>query len=120
MSNLQQTLARRLALAGRQLPELPVARTYGRLTRMTGLTLEAVGCRLSSGQRCMIETDSGALVEAEVVGFDRESSFLMPIRHTSGLLPGCRVLPLQGDSKIAVGYGLLGRILNGVGEPLDN
>ncbi|MCQ8858315.1 flagellar protein export ATPase FliI [Plesiomonas shigelloides] len=120
MSNLQQTLARRLALAGRQLPELPVARTYGRLTRMTGLTLEAVGCRLSSGQRCMIETDSGALVEAEVVGFDRESSFLMPIRHTSGLRPGCRVLPLRGDSKIAVGYGLLGRILNGVGEPLDN
>lgn len=120
MSNLQQTLARRLALAGRQLPELPVARTYGRLTRMTGLTLEAVGCRLSSGQRCMIETDSGALVEAEVVGFDRESSFLMPIRHTSGLRPGCRVLPLQGDSKIAVGYGLLGRVLNGVGEPLDN
>ncbi|GAB3532632.1 flagellar protein export ATPase FliI [Photobacterium alginatilyticum] len=120
MRDLFQELNARLSSAVEQVPDVPVARTYGRLTRMAGLTLEAVGCRLSTGQRCMIETDLGTLVEAEVVGFDRNASVLMPIRHTTGLRPGSRVLPLQGDSKINVGYSMLGRVLNGLGEPLDS
>ncbi|MCW8330703.1 flagellar protein export ATPase FliI [Photobacterium sp. SDRW27] len=120
MRDLFQELNARLSSAVEQVPDVPVARTYGRLTRMAGLTLEAVGCRLCTGQRCMIETDLGTLVEAEVVGFDRNASVLMPIRHTTGLRPGSRVLPLQGDSKINVGYSMLGRVLNGLGEPLDS
>ncbi len=104
MRDLFQELNARLSSAVEQVPDVPVARTYGRLTRMAGLTLEAVGCRLCTGQRCMIETDLGTLVEAEVVGFDRNASVLMPIRHTTGLRPGSRVLPLHGDSKINVGY----------------
>ncbi|WP_281223193.1 flagellar protein export ATPase FliI [Photobacterium sanguinicancri] len=119
MRDLFQELNARLSSAVEQVPEVPVARTWGRLTRMAGLTLEAVGCRLCTGQRCMIETDHGTLVEAEVVGFDRQASVLMPIRHTTGLRPGSRVLPLHGDSKIDVGYSMLGRVLNGLGEPLD-
>ncbi|OAN16706.1 flagellar protein export ATPase FliI [Photobacterium jeanii] len=119
MRDLFQELNARLSSAVDQVPEVPVARTWGRLTRMAGLTLEAVGCRLCTGQRCLIETDHGTLVEAEVVGFDRQASVLMPIRHTTGLRPGSRVLPLHGDSKIDVGYSMLGRVLNGLGEPLD-
>lgn len=119
MRDLFQELNARLSTAVEQVPEVPVARTWGRLTRMAGLTLEAVGCRLCTGQRCLIETDHGTLVEAEVVGFDRQASVLMPIRHTTGLRPGSRVLPLHGDSKIDVGYSMLGRVLNGLGEPLD-
>ncbi|WP_064601633.1 flagellar protein export ATPase FliI [Photobacterium sp. J15] len=119
MRDIFQELNARLSSAVEQVPDVPVARTYGRLTRMAGLTLEAVGCRLSTGQRCMIETDLGTLVEAEVVGFDRNASVLMPIRHTTGLRPGSRVLPLHGDSKINVGFNMLGRVLNGLGEPLD-
>ncbi|MFC1507684.1 flagellar protein export ATPase FliI [Pseudomonadota bacterium] len=120
MRDLFQELNARLSSAVEHVPDVPIARTYGRLTRMAGLTLEAVGCRLCTGQRCMIETDHGTLVEAEVVGFDRNASVLMPIRHTTGLRPGSRVLPLHGDSKINVGYSMLGRVLNGLGEPLDS
>lgn len=119
MRDLISELNQRLKLASEQVPDVPVARTWGRLTRMTGLRLEAVGCRLCTGQRCLIETDHGDMLEAEVVGFDRQATVLMAISHTSGLRPGCRVLPLQGDSKIDVGEGLLGRVLDGLGKPLD-
>ncbi|WP_434357928.1 flagellar protein export ATPase FliI [Parasalinivibrio latis] len=119
MRDFAAELSARLSSASLHIPEVPVAQTYGRLVRMAGLTLEAVGCRLCTGQRCLIETDHGDVVEAEVVGFDRQATVLMPIRHTTGLRPGCRVLPLQGDSKIQVGPTMLGRVLNGLGEPLD-
>ncbi|WP_428449273.1 flagellar protein export ATPase FliI [Photobacterium nomapromontoriensis] len=120
MRNLSEELAAKLSMAMDRVPDVPVARTYGRLVRMAGLTMEAVGCRLSTGQRCMVENDRGDLIEAEVVGFDRQASVLMPIRHATGLRPGSRVLPLHGDSKINVGYGMLGRVFNGLGEPLDD
>lgn len=120
MRDYAAELSARLLSAGQHIPEVPVARSYGRLVRMAGLTMEAVGCRLSTGQRCLIETDHGDMVEAEAVGFDRHATVLMPIRHTTGLRPGCRVLPLFGDSKIPVGPNLLGRVLNGLGEPLDS
>ncbi len=114
MRDFAAELSARLSSASLHIPEIPVAQTYGRLVRMAGLTLEAVGCRLCTGQRCLIETDHGDVVEAEVVGFDRQATVLMPIRHTTGLRPGCRVLPLQGDSKIPVGPTMLGRVLNGL------
>ncbi|MGF1769153.1 flagellar protein export ATPase FliI [Enterovibrio makurazakiensis] len=120
MRDFASELTARLTTASQHIPDIPVARSYGRLVRMAGLTMEAVGCRLCTGQRCLVETDHGDLVEAEVVGFDRHATVLMPIRHTTGLRPGSRVLPLHGDSKIQVGPNMLGRVLNGLGEPLDS
>lgn len=103
-----------------RLQQVPVARVYGRLTRMNGLVLEATGCQLSTGQRCSIVTARGQSFEAEVVGFNGDRHYLMPLRLPEGIGPGDRVMPLSEGGAIAVGNGLLGRVLNGLGEPLDD
>lgn len=100
-------------------PTVPVAQVYGRLTRVNGLLLEAIGCQLGTGDRCHIESRDGQLIEAEVVGFHKETLCLMPIEHTSGLMPGARVIPLAQRCQIPVGSGLLGRVIDGLGQPLD-
>ena len=91
----------------------------GQLTRMVGLTLEAVGCKVKVGDRCWVEENSHG-IEAEVVGFDREKVFLMPIEPVQGLSPGAKVTPILGKDRIPVGDCLLGRVINGSGEPLDD
>jgi len=91
----------------------------GHLTRVVGLTLEAVGCRVSLGSRCLIGYRDDDLVEAEVVGFDGPRIFLMPLVGVNGLEPGARVIPAPETRRLRVGPGLLGRVLNGFGDPID-
>lgn len=98
-------------------PELIVE---GRLSRMVGLTLEAAGCRAPIGSLCQIEAKDGSRIGAEVVGFAGDRLFLMPTGSTHGLEPGCRVIPLGSNSLARVGFGLLGRVLNGAGLALDD
>lgn len=118
-------------------------RISGRVTRATGLVLEATGLRLAVGAACRIEV-SAALdrwADAEVVGFHGDTLYLMPQSDISGLLPGARVLPVEprtgsrlplpryaGDVTSApsassrhlpVGQALLGRVVDGAGQPLD-
>lgn len=91
----------------------------GRLTRMVGMTLEAVGCSVNIGERCHIETIHGKLEEAEVVGFTMDKIYLMPIGSIHGLGPGARVIPTHRAAEIPVGDNLLGRVLDGQGKPID-
>lgn len=91
----------------------------GRLTRMVGLTLECVGCPMVVGDRCLIIGESETSVEAEVVGFDGDRVYLMPLTAIEGLRPGARVVPIATASRVPVGAQLLGRVVNGAGEPLD-
>ncbi|MCE2595554.1 flagellar protein export ATPase FliI [Motilimonas cestriensis] len=94
----------------------PVA--AGKLTRVVGLTLEAIGCTAPLGSLCQVETMEG-LIEAEVVGFSGDKLFLMPSERLSGVLPGARVIPMNETQGIPVGMELLGRVIDGVGNPLD-
>ena len=91
----------------------------GKLTRMAGLMLEAKGCEAAVGDRCLIKAPTGVSIEAEVVGFSGEKLFLMPIGSINGLAPGSRVIPIGRAGDVPVGYGLLGRVLDGAGRPLD-
>ncbi len=91
----------------------------GKLSRMVGLTLEAVGCQAPVGGRCWVETAYRERIEAEVVGFAGEQLFLMPVGDIYGLEPNCRVIPSGQPSVAQVGAGLLGRVLDGAGHPLD-
>ncbi|MBL4584870.1 MAG: flagellar protein export ATPase FliI [Pseudomonadales bacterium] len=91
----------------------------GRLTRMVGLTLEAVGLEASVGDCCSIEANDGRLIQAEVVGFSDQKIFLMPVEHAEGLRPGARVVPLASLSHIRISDEILGRVLDGRGQPLD-
>jgi len=113
----------------------------GRLTRVAGLVMEAVGLKLAVGNSCFIMTPSGQRVDAEVVGFSGERLFLMPSTDICGLKPGAIVVPVDpavtrvprlGEDfiprrraedrakQVPVGMGLLGRVIDGAGRPLDD
>ncbi|KKN28410.1 hypothetical protein LCGC14_0854440, partial [marine sediment metagenome] len=91
----------------------------GRLTRMVGLTLEAVGFQAPMGSRCEILGKGQKPIEAEVVGFSGETLFLMPTGDMRGLLPNAKVRPIRSDSMVPVGEGMLGRVIDGAGKVLD-
>ncbi|HIF51673.1 MAG TPA: flagellar protein export ATPase FliI [Thiotrichaceae bacterium] len=97
---------------------VPLA-VQGRLTRMVGLTLEAAGCRAAIGDYCQIKNDEHTSIEAEVVGFSGDNIFLMPTGQPHGLSPNARVIPLGRAGDVAVGPELLGRVINGAGQPID-
>lgn len=90
----------------------------GRLVRMVGLTLEAVGLEMPVGGRCRVISGDQD-IEAEVVGFSSESVYLMPVGEVGGLKPGARVVPTQHGYEADVGPQLLGRVLDGAGNPID-
>ena len=90
----------------------------GKLTRVVGLTLEAVGVKAPVGSQCIVDTANGELI-AEVVGFDGEHTYLMPEQSLQGVLPGARVLPISQKSQLPLTMNLLGRVIDGVGNPLD-
>ncbi len=91
----------------------------GKLTRMVGLTLEAVGCQAPIGGRCVVVGIGGQKIEAEVVGFANEKTYLMPIGELHGLVPDARVIPTSEMYEAPVGPDLLGRVIDGRGQPLD-
>ncbi|MEM9385968.1 MAG: flagellar protein export ATPase FliI [Pseudomonadota bacterium] len=111
---------RRLREARKRVECTPAPVVEGVLYRMVGLTLEAAGCQAQVGGRCSIVAPSGAQIEAEVVGFARDSLYLMPTGHMHGIGPGARVIPLPEAYRISVGEQLLGRVLDGAGRPLDD
>lgn len=113
------TLSDRLGRFTQALPEASGPELSGRLTRMVGLTLECVGCPMEVGDRCLIHAEDGNQVEAEVVGFENDRLYLMPLTAISGLRPGALVTPMESASRVPVGEGLLGRVVDGAGEPLD-
>jgi len=112
----------------------------GRVTRVTGLVMEAVGLKLAVGAACMVPLPSGAKIEAEVVGFENDRLFLMPQSDVEGVVPGTRVYPIETVQTLPkpgsvehprrrpsdrarhlpVGPELLGRVLDGTGKPLDH
>ena len=122
-----------LQRTSQRVSRLPHYRTSGRVVRATGMVIEVVGLRVAVGSACHIElpgadgrlNDSHKHAEAEVVGFSGEKLFLMPLEEISGLMPGARVTPLvdgNGHSarRFPIGDELLGRVLDGNGNPLDD
>jgi flagellum-specific ATP synthase len=91
----------------------------GRLIRVVGLTLEAVGFQAPVGSRCLVHGSGDKPIEAEVVGFSGETLYLMPVGDMRGLVPNAKVRPIKSDSQVPVGEGLLGRVIDGAGKPLD-
>ncbi len=110
-ARLQHYLPRRQAIIEPQ--------AEGRITRSVGLTLEAVGLKVSVGRQCEVINDDGRRIEAEVVGFAGDRVFLMPIKRVEGLQPGARVVPVSAQQGMRIGPQLLGRVVNGIGQPLD-
>ena len=109
----------RLARRRKRAQQMPLPPVEGSLNRMIGLTLEAVGCQASIGDCCDVIANDGSRVESEVVGFSGDRLYLMPTSDAHGLGPSARVIPRQGSGTVSVGPQLLGRIVDGAGQPLD-
>ncbi|MFL6551382.1 MAG: flagellum-specific ATP synthase FliI, partial [Povalibacter sp.] len=103
----------------KRVERVPPPPVEGVLTRMIGLTLEASGCQAAVGDRCDVIATDGTRIEAEVVGFSGDRLFLMPTGDIHGLKPNARVIPRVGADTVAVGPQLLGRVIDGAGQPLD-
>ncbi|MCX8640144.1 flagellar protein export ATPase FliI [Gilliamella sp. B3172] len=111
-----------------QLQSLSLIRQYGRLVKASGLVLEAVGLKLPLGSNCFVERQTHGKIEAvecEVVGFNEQTLYLMPFESTDGILLGARVYTSQYDlahfshKVLPIGMGLLGRVVDAMGKPLD-
>jgi flagellum-specific ATP synthase len=102
-----------------QLPDLEPARVQGRVRQAVGLVVEAEGLALPVGAACEIRTVGGGPVSCEVVGFRDEVALLMPLGELQGVRRGDAVRCLASAQWVAVGRGLLGRVIDSQGNPLD-
>jgi len=94
-------------------------REYGEVTQIIGLTIEANGPRANIGEICRIFAGSRQGIPAEVVGFQDQRLILMPLGDIAGVGPGSMVQATGHQLKVEVGPSLLGRILDGLGKPMD-
>jgi len=97
----------------------PPACNTGTLVRLVGMTLEARGIMAPLGALCEIEGNQGSKISAEVVGFNDQTLFLMPFTEPIGIGPGAAVRVVANSSEARLGDGLLGRVIDAFGEPLD-
>jgi flagellum-specific ATP synthase len=105
----------RVALDGADL-----ARCHGRVSDLIGLIIEVTGLQSEIGEVCLVDAGRDRLaVPAEVVGFREGRTLLMPLGELHGIGPGTKVLPTGAPFRVPVGPALLGRVVDGLGVPLD-
>lgn len=92
----------------------------GKITQVVGLTLESCGPSASIGEICQIKTLKGDFIKAEVVGFRDNRVLLMPLGEMFGIATGSEVIATGKVLDVPVGHKLIGRVLDGLGNPIDN
>lgn len=101
--------------------EVKTIKLTGQVTQVVGLVIESSGPSVSVGELCHVypKKPDAAPIPAEVVGFREGKVMLMPIGDMQGVGPGCEVLAAQMTLQVKVGDELLGRVLDGLGNPID-
>ena len=102
-----------------QIKQILPFRLTGRVTQIVGLTVSVSGFPAPLGAVCAIDRENGIPVEAEVVGFQDEETLLLPYEELTGIRRGDRVSLIQSVPAVAVGDGILGRVLDGRGRCID-
>ncbi|MBP2635810.1 MAG: yscN [Firmicutes bacterium] len=93
----------------------------GKITQIIGLVMESQGPNVNLGDLCYVyPRKQGEPIPAEVVGFRENRILLMPVGELQGIGPGCEVVSAHRILKVGVGRHLLGRILDGLGNPIDD
>jgi flagellum-specific ATP synthase len=92
----------------------------GIVKKVIGLTIEVEGIRAFVGEVCTIYNEKNHPITCEVVGFKEDNVILMPLGELSGISPGCRVVAEGRPMSIKCSDNLLGRILDGLGNPIDS
>jgi type III secretion protein N (ATPase) len=101
-----------------ELDDMQLTTVNGRITEIVGMLIKAIVPQVKIGEVCLVKREGEPLL-TEVVGFTREEVFLSPLGEMTGVGPSSEVIPTHLPLHIKVGPGLLGRVLNGLGEPLD-
>lgn len=101
------------------LERVQLADYQGTVVRVIGSTVESAGPMVGLGELCGIHLRDGRRVLAEVVGFRDDHVILMPMEHIEGVSPGDPVTARASSRHIIVSEAILGRVLNGLGEPID-
>ena len=93
----------------------------GKVTQIIGLVIESQGPTVTVGELCYVSSHFAGMppVPAEVVGFREGSVLLMPVGEMQGIGPGCEVVATGRQLRVKVGMELLGRVLDGLGNPID-
>ena len=92
---------------------------HGKVIRVSGLTVESCGPQVGLGQLCYIKTKDNRKIFAEVAGFNNDNLILLPLEHIEGLTPGDIVTASPTPRHINLSDHVLGRVLNGLGQPID-
>jgi len=95
---------------------------YGKIFQIIGLVIEAYGPSVNLGELCYVLPRAADMrpIPAEVVGFRQGRVLLMPIGEMAGIGPGCDVIAARRTLTVGVGRRLLGRVLDGLGQPIDD
>lgn len=101
------------------LDDVELVKIIGKVVQVVGLIIEAQVQGVYIGELCAIELDSSKQLLSEVVGFKSGNVLLMPLGNLYGIKPGTKIYPLGRSLQVKVGDELLGRVLNGLGEPID-
>jgi len=102
------------------LREVDLLYCKGSVVRVSGLTVESTGPILGLGELCGIHLRDERRVLAEVVGFRNENLILLPLEHIEGISPGDTVTARTTPRYITLSKSILGRVVNGLGEPIDD
>lgn len=100
------------------LEDLELTTVHGRITEVVGMLIKAVVPHVKMGEVCMVKREGEPLL-TEVVGFTKDEVYLSPLGEMHGIGPSSEVIPTRLALHIKVGPQLLGRVLNGLGQPLD-
>jgi len=92
---------------------------YGKVTNVAGIVIEGIGPGVSIGSVCSIVNENNEVIQAEVVGFKGNRILLMPFTDIKGLTPNCLIYAAKGLTNIRVGNGMLGRVIDALGKPID-
>ena len=98
---------------------IPNTTFEGKVSKVIGLTVEVEGIKAFVGELCIIHNNMGDEVQCEVVGFKEEAVILMPLGELTGVGPGCRVVAKGVPLSVRCSDELLGKILDGLGNPID-
>ncbi|MBE9547283.1 MAG: flagellar protein export ATPase FliI [Proteobacteria bacterium] len=105
----------------RALNRINPIRVNGKVSEIVGLMVEGHGPGTSVGEMCYIYPDgSDVPFSAEVVGFKDGKVLLMPLESIQGIGPGCKIVSLRKKAEVKVGHNLLGRVVDGLGDPIDD
>ena len=108
-----------LAALGAHLAGIELMPWMGEVTEMVGLLIASRGPVVSIGDFCEIRTSAGRTIRSQVIGFRNDRVLSLPLEETDGLQLGDRVIARKEDALLRVGPGLLGRVLDGFGRPID-